>query len=251
MSTIEPPLDFTQAQARNAGHTILHAALNESGTNSIDTAPMTVHETCVLLGMDKPEVLKLIKQKLLCAQRDDSTDGWAIERQCALTQQSAFMTAQRDPISFEPQIDDLFAPQQTIHMSAELHTSNEVTQPTGLSAPRGTKGLSTLDRADATAKSVESILDSLDFANVRLEGAMYRIGYLEAQVDSLQEQLKVLPEFRARVANAILTDRENDILREIVAEHEQKLESANKMLEKFQQSKAIRFWSWALGINIT
>ena len=80
----------------------------------------------------------------------------------------------------------------------------------------------TLDRAAITAKNIESLMDSLDFANVRLEGSMYRVGYLEAQLSSLEQQLELMNEYRNRAARAILADRENDILKEKVVELETK-----------------------------
>jgi hypothetical protein len=128
------------------------------------------------------------------------------------------------------------------------------------------------DRAAITAKNVESLMDSLDFATVRLEGAMYRVGYLEGQVASLEEQLKVLPEYRSRAAGAILTERENVLLHDQVqkllektagyesmidtldleiGELDDKLTASNAILDRLQTLWWFRLFSWLFGFQIS
>ncbi|MGH9553414.1 MAG: hypothetical protein ACRD3W_28795, partial [Terriglobales bacterium] len=105
----------------------------------------------------------------------------------------------------------------------------------------------------------------LDFASVRLEGAMYRIGYLEAQVNSQEEQLKVLPEFRARAAKAILTERENDMLKEensslkidLTAAHKESADlheevtQLHSVITRLEQLWWWRILSWAFGFKLS
>ncbi len=146
-------------------------------------------------------------------------------------------------------IDNLFDNTQLIDMTPDVKTTTTLVEPTGLAKTVQPSGLSSLNRSETTAKSVDSVLESLDFAAVRLEGAMYRIGYLESQVDSLQEQLKVLPEFRARAARAILTERENVMLIETLSEYESELEETHALLEKLNKSKTWQFCRWAFGLT--
>ncbi len=107
-------------------------------------------------------------------------------------------------------------------------------------------------------------MDSLDFANVRLEGSMYRIGYLEAQVHSMEEQIALMNEYRNRAAMAILKDRENDILREKmvgletksatlenqVAILEENLTNANVLLARIEQTWWYRVCAWLFRFNV-
>ena len=121
----------------------------------------------------------------------------------------------------------------------------------------------TLDRAAITAKNIESLMDSLDFANVRLEGSMYRVGYLEAQLSSLELQLELMNEYRNRAAKAILADRENDILKEKIAElettnndmHEhlvaldEHLVQAHLAIGRIEQTWWYRLFSWLFNFK--
>lgn len=114
------------------------------------------------------------------------------------------------------------------------------------------------DRAEITARNVQALLDSLDFANVRLEGSMYRVGYLEAQVSSLEEQLELMNEYRNRAAKSILIDRENDLLKEKVAgletqnsdmqEHltalDEHLVQAHMAISRIEKTWWYRLFSW-------
>ncbi len=79
---------------------------------------------------------------------------------------------------------------------------------------------------------------------------MYRIGYLESQVDTLNEQLKVLPEFRARAAKAILTERENHVLLQSISEYEAELKETHELLEKLNKSRTWQFFRWMFGISL-
>jgi DNA repair ATPase RecN len=149
-------------------------------------------------------------------------------------------------------IDTLFDNTQLIDMTPDAKPRAAVVESTELTTTTHSQpsGLSSINRAETTAKHVGDILESLDFAAVRLEGAMYRIGYLESQVDSLHEQLKVLPEFRARAAKAILTERQNHVLIETISEYENELNETHELLEKLSKSKTWQFFRWAFGVKL-
>lgn len=148
-------------------------------------------------------------------------------------------------------IDALFNNTGVIDMTPDAKPPAEVRPPsTELTTTVQSTSLSTQTRADTTAKHVGDVLESLDFAAVRLEGAMYRIGYLESQVDSMQEQLKVLGEFRARAAKAILIERENHTLLESIQEYEEELKETHELLERLNKSRTWQFFRWLFGVNL-
>lgn len=121
-----------------------------------------------------------------------------------------------------------------------------------------------LDRAEITAKNIQALMDSLDFANVRLEGSMYRIGYLEAQVNSLETQMTEMNTYRNRAAKAILTDRENTLLKqtnaslylhnealqEQIFNLQHNLETANILLTKIEQTWWYKLCAWLFRFKI-
>lgn len=147
---------------------------------------------------------------------------------------------------------DAKLPAERRESSAEVKIpSAEAKAPsTELAKTTPSTGLASLNRTETTAKHVGDVLESLDFAAVRLEGAMYRIGYLESQVDNLNEQLKVLPEFRARAAKAILTERENHVLLQSISEYEAELKETHELLEKLNKSRTWQFFRWMFGISL-
>ncbi|CAN5632721.1 hypothetical protein BH10CYA1_BH10CYA1_45200 [soil metagenome] len=148
-------------------------------------------------------------------------------------------------------VDTLFDSTELIDMTPDAKPPVEVKESsTELTKTTQSTGLASLNRTETTAKHVGDVLESLDFAAVRLEGAMYRIGYLESQVDNMTEQLKVLPEFRARAAKAILTERENRVLIEAISEYESELKETHQLLEKLSKSRTWQFFRWAFGVSL-
>jgi len=148
-------------------------------------------------------------------------------------------------------VDTLFDSTELIDMTPDAKPPGAVKESsTEVTKIAQSTGLASLNRSETTAKHVGDVLESLDFAAVRLEGAMYRIGYLESQVDTLQEQLKVLPEFRARAAKAILTERENRVLLQSISEYEDELKETHDLLEKLNKSRTWQFFRWMFGISL-
>jgi hypothetical protein len=136
-------------------------------------------------------------------------------------------------------------------------TTTTTTKPTTIKTP-GAKTSSTarelrvrgIDRAEITNKSLESVLENLDFSSVRLEGAMYRIGYLEAKLDDLQKELQIIPELRAKWAKSLILERENEEYRETIAKREHELLEVHQMLDKIKESWWCRAWCWFTGLNL-
>jgi hypothetical protein len=107
-----------------------------------------------------------------------------------------------------------------------------------------------IDRAEITNKNLESVLENLDFSSVRLEGAMYRIGYLEAKLDDLQKELEIMPELRTKWAKSLILERENEEYKETIAKREHELLEVHQMLDKIKESWWCRAWCWFTGITL-
>lgn len=158
-------------------------------------------------------------------------------------------TAQTNPSTAA--IDSLFAGTGAIDMTPDTKSELATTADNGwVTLPQPTSAISPILRSETTARHVDDVMGSLDFAAVRLEGAMYRLGYLESQVDVLQEQLKVLSEFRSRAAKAVIVERENMMLQKQMSEYEEELEETHRIMDKLNQSKAWHFFRWLFRIEL-
>lgn len=247
MSTKQSASHEKWTETRNSAHKIVHAASTDSQLAENLEETLGLAEAAQLLDLPKSEVLDLIEQGLLCATRNQSTKEWLIERACALAQLSTFSSTQNSPASSSPETDSFVGDSEDLAELPELTETTTVEEDALL--PTESHGFSLSDRQAITQKNLEAILDSLDFATVRLEGAMYRIGYLESQVDSYKEQLKILPEFRNRAAQALLVEMENENLKKTVDTQEAELDEMNKLLDKMRNSKTFRFFRWAFGLS--
>jgi len=170
---------------------------------------MSVNEAATLLSIDHAEAVAMIYEGSLCAIFDEATEDWLVKTACVRAQ-----LAESISISSETGTGKVHhADGPSLHQTEEAADNSATPAPASTESGAHLDNTLPFDRAGITAKNVKALMDSLDFANVRLEGSMYRIGYLEAQVHSQEEQLKVLCEFRGRVARAILVERENDMLK--------------------------------------
>lgn len=108
-----------------------------------------------------------------------------------------------------------------------------------------------LEKQDLSARNLAVVLESLDFANDRLQTAMHRIGYLEGTVEGLKERVKELPELKVIAFKYPLLERENRELKTILlerdtqlAQSEAELRHNNLILDKVKASWWCRFWAW-------
>jgi hypothetical protein len=240
---------------------------------------MSLEDAAILLHIDAAAAEAMIASDQLCANRDPDTGAWLVQTACVRAQLADGIDTAggtgSETVNCDPEVAD-----HQLHLSPIVETrvdqrmflvAGETGPEVAVTQKAAGKPLP-LDRAAVTSKNVEALMDSLDFANVRLEGAMYRIGYLEAQVAGFEEQLSVLPEFRARAAKAILTDRENDILKEQldkvsaqakgyemmidtldadIASLETSLSASNGVIDKLQSLWWFRVGCWIFGFKIT
>jgi hypothetical protein len=248
MSAQESQLQLAWQDPQIAGHNIIHAALADTKSGEAQSEHMTLAEAASFMGLSGFEVLALIRKELLCASPCATTGDYQVDRHCAQAQRSSYMAVQRDSKNVTG-LDDLFS-LDVLDDSGPTFKRDEHSDPLTGVAPTRSKALTEEEREQITEKNVATLLGSLDFANVRLEGAMYRVGYLEAQVESLHEQLKVLPELRTRAAQAILIDRENDILKRDLADQKTELQALKDQLERLESSKIFKFCKWAFGLKV-
>lgn len=135
--------------------------------------------------------------------------------------------------------------------------------------------LTKAERDALTQVNIAQVLDQLEFTSDRLQGAMHRIGYLESQNETLQDQVSFLPDFRAKAARAIVLERQNwelkdvieqrnlqllrrekmlcdkneqiSILEKLLAAHRKHLDMVEKDLEALENNPWVRFWAWFSG----
>lgn len=83
-----------------------------------------------------------------------------------------------------------------------------------------------------TPQNANTVVD-LSVLLRELQGANYRVGFLEAQNQSFSEQLKLLPDFQSQAAKA--------------AEHQARVEALEQELSTIKGHWWYRFWKWMLG----
>jgi len=133
-------------------------------------------------------------------------------------------------------------------------------------------------REEITNANITLVLDQLTFSADRLAGAMHRIGYLESQVETMEDQLRFLPEFRAKAARSIVLERQNwelkdvienrnmqlirrerlleeknqqvAILEKVLSAHKKHLSMVEDDLDKLEGNAWVRFWAWFSGMPL-
>lgn len=196
-------------------------ALEKEGATEKQSILLSIDEAARLMGINAERVLGLIENETLCSSADPQTGQLKVQAVCLHAQldgnSGAPAIKDDDSTAVRPTDDTAAATEEgtakpeTVDVNAPVKT--EAIENSSTDAATATPDTSAKERVTLTSKNVEAIMDSLDFANVRLQGAMHRIGYLEAHVEHLQQQQEVLGQFRARAARAIITERENDELK--------------------------------------
>jgi hypothetical protein len=83
------------------------------------------------------------------------------------------------------------------------------------------------------ANDVNRLLNLIEKQSAKLEAAAGQVGYFKAQLDSYQEQVKLLPDLQAQAAKTSIQEA-----------HAKELESE---LEQIKAHWWYRFWSWFTG----
>lgn len=99
--------------------------------------------------------------------------------------------------------------------------------------------LSMPERVALTSSNTDKLVEHITFTSERLQGAMHRIGYLESLVESLEAQVAVLPELRARTARAILIEKENKELKSVIEHRNQQIIKREHLIDKRDEQISI------------
>jgi uncharacterized protein (DUF1501 family) len=229
---------------------------------------LTVSQTAKILGIGEQKVVHLIADHTLCCMRTDEAGSPLLDASCVQAQagktKADFLGEVRRIISAEnaahapvtnaqSPLEQLFAGLSEV---TDADDANEIVRVGEASSSLvDAKNvthvqLKSFDRRAITAKNVQSILTNLESANVRLEAAMYRAGYLESKVENLEEKLKDVPELRTKAARSLIFEKENADLRATIAKHETELIEVHQMLDRLRQSWWWSAWSWIFGVRI-
>jgi hypothetical protein len=245
---------------------------------------LTIEQASRILAVSEQRVRELIKDDTLCCSETDENDEPRLSAACVRAQ------AGKSKLEFVQEVKRLIASENSKRRKTSVDLPNDAdvclqelfdasnpfgairpagmvpgsaeteatTTTTNIIKTPGAKSSSTarelrvrgIDRAEITNKSLESVLENLDFSSVRLEGAMYRIGYLEAKLDDLQKELQIMPELRAKWAKSLILERENEEYRETIAKREHELLEVHQTLDKIKESWWCRAWCWFTGLNL-
>ena len=203
-----------------------------------DIEVLTIKQAARVLGVDEQKIVSLIEDKTLCCARDDASGDPMLDAACVRAQagvtQKDFLKKVRRLISTEKSMEALAeVPQAVVE---ELIYENES------EAEHHSEAL--------TIQSVNLLVDNLAAATLRLQTLMYRTGYLEAKVENLEEQLKVVPDLRTKAAQGLILERENGLLKTTVSKQESELLELHQLLAKLRQNWFCRSWCWMFGIKI-
>jgi plasmid maintenance system antidote protein VapI len=218
---------------------------------SADIEELTVRQTARVLGIDEEKVHSLINDKTLCRSRQDAFGKPVLDAACVRAQagvtREAFLSKVRRLITTEKNMQKLVdVPQAALdelilESEADMTASSEVS----LGEHHQSRG-----EAAITIQNVNLLVDNLASATLRLEALMYRAGYLEAKVENLEEQLKVVPDLRTKAAQGLILERENRILQLTIGKHESELLDLHQLLAKLRQNWFCRSWCWMFGVKI-
>jgi hypothetical protein len=229
---------------------------------------LTVGQTAKILGINEQKVMHLIADHTLCCVRTDEADSPVLDAACVQAQagktKADFLGEVRRIISAENAANELGTGaqsplEQLFAGLSELSDPEETNALVRLGdsslSPVDEKSvthvqLKPFDRRAITARNLQSILTNLESANVRLEAAMYRAGYLESQVENLEEKLKDVPELRTKAARSLIFEKENSDLKATIAKHEMELIEVHQVLDRLRESWWWQAFSWVFGVRI-
>ena len=257
--------------------------------DALEVEQLTVEQASKILGVSEERVKELIENDTLCCSDTDENDEPRLSAACVRAQAgksklefvqeikrliagennkkrkaSVDMPASADvclqelfdassPFGAIRAIGTITPAEKSLQSEVQISQANaesELAAP--VKATSGTRQLHVrgIDRAEITNKNLESVLENLDFSSVRLEGAMYRIGYLEAKLDDLQKELEIMPELRTKWAKSLILERENEEYKDTIAKREHELLEVHQVLDKIKESWWCRAWCWFTGITL-
>jgi hypothetical protein len=264
-------------------HTINDGVTSEEA-ELIEVEQLTVSQAATILGVPEERVRELIaNDTLCCAEVDDHAE----DSEPRLIAACVRAQAGKSKLEFILEVKRLIAGENKKHRKTSVDLPSDADmclqdlfdhdstfgKADRVSAPRPTHELHVrgINRSEITTRNIENLLQNLDFTSVRLEGAMYRIGYLEAKLDDLQTEMQIMPELKAKWAQALILERENEDLRALMEDHEkslanqadtiaeykdtigkreQELLDLHQLVDKIKNSWWCRMWCWLTGVTI-
>ncbi|MDR3613836.1 MAG: hypothetical protein P4L53_09715 [Candidatus Obscuribacterales bacterium] len=219
---------------------------------SADIEELTVRQTARVLGVVEEKVLSLIGDKTLCCSRQDAfgkpiLDAACVRAQAGVTRE-AFLNKVRRLVTTEKSMQELVdVPQAALdELICETETEPHMTDTADVSSSDHHQG----SDAAIMIQNVNLLVDNLASATLRLEALMYRAGYLEAKVENLEEQLKVVPDLRTKAAQGLILERENGQLKSTISEQESELLDLHQLLARLRHNWFCRSWCWMFGVKI-
>ncbi len=253
-------LDRHGNQESQGGSLSQQAQSHHSGAASISSI-LSASEACDLLGITPGELQEKIDQGNICATKGSVTGMWLIDGACvqSLIRQDKWTKSAEDEMPAEPQVHRMTEPEidetglfdespfdcsvtasdavEYLDMAPPHEHSNNgpllppispVIKPIAINA-RPAEGY--FNRQIVSARTLQELLEGLEFTHERLQGAMYRIGFLENQVENLEDRVKALNEFRARAARSLIVEKENRELKDALNKLDDKLTDKEQLVE--------------------
>ncbi len=278
--------EATRSDIAGGAIAITSADNNETiNTSSFDEIEqLTVDQAAKILGLPEARVKELIADHTLCCSESDDNAEPRLSAACVRAQ------AGKSKLEFIQEVKRMIAGENKKHTKQSVdmpenadtilqdlfdnsHPFKSEAHDVAAQAAPATRQLHVkgINRAEITNKNIEAVLENLDFTSVRLEGAMYRIGYLEAKVDDLQTELQIMPELRAKWAKSLILERECEDLKADVAERletieehkltiaeykdtiarrEHELLELHQFIDKLKESWWCRMWCWVTGTTL-
>lgn len=224
---------------------------------------LSASEACQLLGISAAELQQKIDHGSICATKGSVTGMWLIDGACvkAMLRQGESAKSHESEIPAEPEVHrievtepaeheyqtedsaidcsvtaedaveflDMAPPHDHTNGGPLLPPISPVIKPIAINA-RPAEGY--FNRQIVSARTLQELLEGLEFTHERLQGAMYRIGFLENQVENLEERVKTLNEFRARAARSLIVEKENRELKDALNKLDKKLTEQDEIVER-------------------
>ncbi|HEY9756821.1 MAG TPA: hypothetical protein V6C97_16770 [Oculatellaceae cyanobacterium] len=250
----------------------------------VEVEQLPISQAATILGIPEERVRELIADNTLCCAQ---VDEGSVDTEPRLSAACVRAQAGKSKLEFIQEVKRLIAGENKKHRKTSVDLPSEADmclqdlfdnastfkEADRVSTPRPTHQLHVrgINRSEITSRSIENLLENLDFTSVRLEGAMYRIGYLEAKLDDLQTEMQIMPELKAKWAQALILERENEDFKALIEEQqqsladqtdtiaeykdtigkrEQELLGLHQLVDKIKNSWWCRMWCWLTGVTL-
>lgn len=242
-------------------------------TTQIQARCITVGETANYLNYSISEVESLIESGHICAKFDSTLGVYKIDMECAkalkesaanlaghglsLHGEASTVTKGIDSLNIHDFCGDTGCLADNFDNTRESLSKNfndshlesmlDINCADGEIVPANEQ-ITVWDRNNITQESVAKLLDNLEFTSDKLNNAMYKIGYLQATVGTLKEQLETTMSIGVIDDRTIELIKENDLLKaEVEKLSEYKVNSQTQLQNLQLRLEAItKSWWWSI-----